>query len=152
MPNPNPRFLEIGERTEARRAYIGSKNAILLARTGVTRIANVAPALSDSRESVLFLLSFPFSRLFKEATGENDAKRDGNLRADTSLASFDGLKIQCIDQSFIFLGDGDPSRDVALGSLLVLNRDDRKIFDAFESTGSPMTDFDIAEFCSQMSV
>ncbi|PON43925.1 Ankyrin repeat domain-containing protein [Parasponia andersonii] len=79
-------------------------------------------------------------------------KRDGNLRADTSLAGFDGLKIQRADQSFLFLGDGDPSHDVASGSLLVLNRDDRKIFDAFESAGSPMSDFDIAEFCSQTSV
>lgn len=79
-------------------------------------------------------------------------KRDGNLRADTTLAGFDGLKIQRADQSFLFLGDGDESLDIAPGSLLVLNRDDRKILDAFESAGAPISDSDIAGFCSQSSL
>ncbi|BAT77371.1 hypothetical protein LR48_Vigan01g335600 [Vigna angularis] len=79
-------------------------------------------------------------------------KRDGNLRADTSLAGFDGLKIQRADQSFLFFGDGDHSHDVPAGSLLVLNRDDRKIFDAFENAGGPMNESDVAGFCSQTSV
>ncbi|XP_061345558.1 uncharacterized protein LOC133291321 [Gastrolobium bilobum] len=79
-------------------------------------------------------------------------KRDGNLRADTSLAGFDGLKIQRADQSFLFLGDGDQARDIPSGSLLVLNREDRKIFDAFENAGGPMSESDVAGFCSQTSV
>ncbi|XP_021719716.1 ankyrin repeat domain-containing protein 13C-like [Chenopodium quinoa] len=79
-------------------------------------------------------------------------KRDGNLRADTTLAGFDGMKIQRADQSFLFLGDGDPEKDIPEGSLIVLNRDDGKIFDAFENAGSPMTDDDVAAFCSQTSV
>lgn len=79
-------------------------------------------------------------------------KRDGNLRADTSLAGFDGLKIQRADQSFLFLGDGDQSHDIAPGALLVLNRDDREIFDAFENAGVPMSESDIAGFCAQTSV
>ncbi|KAJ7946298.1 Ankyrin repeat domain-containing protein [Quillaja saponaria] len=79
-------------------------------------------------------------------------KRDGNLRADTSLAGFDGLKIQRADQSFLFLGDGDQNHDVPAGSLLVLNRDNHKIFDAFENAGNPMSESDIAGFCSQTSV
>ncbi|PNY16056.1 ankyrin repeat domain-containing protein 13c-like [Trifolium pratense] len=79
-------------------------------------------------------------------------KRDGNLRADTSLAGFDGLKIQRADQSFLFLGDGDNAHAVPSGSLLVLNRDDRKIFDAFENAGAPMSDSDVAGFCAQTSV
>ncbi|KAF2304689.1 hypothetical protein GH714_037492 [Hevea brasiliensis] len=79
-------------------------------------------------------------------------KRDGNLRADTSLAGFDGLKIQRADQSFLFLGDGDQIHNIPSGSLLVLNRDDRKIFDAFENAGAPMSESDIAGFCSQTSV
>ncbi|PON48922.1 Ankyrin repeat domain-containing protein [Trema orientale] len=66
--------------------------------------------------------------------------------------TFDGLKIQCADQSFVFLNDDNPSYDVAPESLLVHNRNDRKIFDAFESIGSPMTDFDIGEFYSQTSI
>ncbi|KAL6990768.1 hypothetical protein U1Q18_008889 [Sarracenia purpurea var. burkii] len=79
-------------------------------------------------------------------------KRDGNLRADTSLAGFDGMKVQRADQSFIFLGDGEPTLDIPSGSLLVLNRDDRKIFDAFENAGTPLSDSDIAGFCAQTSV
>ncbi|KAK3433434.1 hypothetical protein EUGRSUZ_D01334 [Eucalyptus grandis] len=79
-------------------------------------------------------------------------KRDGNLRADTSLAGFDGLKIQRADQSFLFLGEGDQSHGVPEGALLVLNHDNRKIFNAFENAGAPMSDSDIAGFCSQTSV
>ncbi|GLT52644.1 hypothetical protein SLA2020_259720 [Shorea laevis] len=79
-------------------------------------------------------------------------KRDGNLRADTSLAGFDGLKIQRADQSFLFLGDGDQVHNISPGSLLVINRDDCKIFDAFENAGGPMSESDIAGFCSQTSV
>ncbi|XP_076932168.1 uncharacterized protein LOC143597578 [Bidens hawaiensis] len=79
-------------------------------------------------------------------------KRDGNLRADTSLAGYDGLKIQRANQSFLFLGDGDESLDIPSGSLLVLNHDERKIFDAFENAGSPLSDSNIAGFCAQTSV
>ncbi|GAB4831951.1 hypothetical protein Ancab_005967 [Ancistrocladus abbreviatus] len=39
-------------------------------------------------------------------------KREGKLRAETSLAGFDGLKIQCADQSFLFLGDGKQNMGV----------------------------------------
>src|SRR5262249_9136826 len=74
------------------------------------------------------------------------------LRADTSLAGFDGLKIQRADQSFLFLGDGDQTLSIPSGSLLVLNHDNRKIFDAFESAGAPMSESDLAGFCSQTSV
>ncbi|XP_042520376.1 ankyrin repeat domain-containing protein 13C-like [Macadamia integrifolia] len=79
-------------------------------------------------------------------------KRDANLRADTSLAGFDGLKIQRANQSFLFLGDGDRDHDIPSGTLLVLNRDDRKIFDAFENAAVPMSESDVAGFCSQTSV
>lgn len=79
-------------------------------------------------------------------------KRDGNLRADTSLAGYDGLKIQRANQSFLFLGDGDQNHDIPAGSLLVLNHDEKKIFDAFENAGAPMSDANIASFCNQTSV
>uniref|UniRef100_A0A7N0UII3 Ankyrin repeat domain-containing protein n=1 Tax=Kalanchoe fedtschenkoi TaxID=63787 RepID=A0A7N0UII3_KALFE len=79
-------------------------------------------------------------------------KREGNLRADTSLAGFDGLKIQRADQSFLFLGDGDAERGIAPGSFLVVNRDEKKIFDAFENAGGQMSDADVAGFCKQTSV
>ncbi|KAI7750787.1 hypothetical protein M8C21_030729, partial [Ambrosia artemisiifolia] len=79
-------------------------------------------------------------------------KRDGNLRADTSLAGYDGLKIQRANQTFLFLGDGDETLDIPSGSLLVLNHDNRQIFDAFENAGSPLSDSNIAGFCAQTSV
>ncbi|KAK4360934.1 hypothetical protein RND71_019886 [Anisodus tanguticus] len=79
-------------------------------------------------------------------------KRDGNLRADTSLAGYDGLKVQRANQSFLFLGDGDRKFDIPAGSLLVLNHDDRKMYDAFENAGSPLSDSDISSFCNQTSV
>ncbi|KAK8642202.1 hypothetical protein V6N13_011558 [Hibiscus sabdariffa] len=79
-------------------------------------------------------------------------KRDGNLRADTSLAGFDGLKIQRVDQSFLFLGDGNHHHNIPSGSLLVLNHDDCKIFDAFENAGVQMSESEITGFCSQTSV
>ncbi|MCL7023854.1 hypothetical protein MKW94_005405, partial [Papaver nudicaule] len=79
-------------------------------------------------------------------------KRDGNLRADTSLAGFDGLKIQRTDQSFLFLGDGDSEHNVPSGSLLVLNRDEHKIIDAFENADSPLSESDITGFWEQTSV
>ncbi|CAN1199570.1 Ankyrin repeat domain-containing protein 13C [Linum perenne] len=79
-------------------------------------------------------------------------KRDGNLRADTTLAGFDGLKIQRADQSFLFLGDGDRSHGVPPGSLLVLNHTEKKIHDAFETAGAPLSESDVAGFCSQTSV
>ncbi|KAJ4977002.1 hypothetical protein NE237_002108 [Protea cynaroides] len=79
-------------------------------------------------------------------------KRDANLRADTSLAGFDGLKIQRANQSFLFLGDGNQEHGLPSGTLLVLNRDDRKIFDAFENAGAPMSESDVAGVYSQTSV
>ncbi|KAI3977507.1 hypothetical protein MKX01_000420 [Papaver californicum] len=79
-------------------------------------------------------------------------KRDGNLRADTSLVGFDGYKIQRTDQSFLFLRDGYSQHNVPSGSLLVLNRDQHKIFDAFENADSPLSESDINGFWEQTSV
>lgn len=79
-------------------------------------------------------------------------KCDGNLRADTSLAGYDGLKVQRANQSFLFLGDGDRNSDNPAGSLIVLNHDDRKMYDAFENAGSPLSESDVASFCNQTSV
>ncbi|KAF6173296.1 hypothetical protein GIB67_026991 [Kingdonia uniflora] len=87
-------------------------------------------------------------------------KHDSNLRADTSLCGFDGLKILRSDQTFLFLGEKpdncdlvrDVDVDVPAGSLLVLNHDDRKVFNAFENAGDPLTESDIAGFWSQTSV
>lgn len=78
-------------------------------------------------------------------------KRDGNLRADTSLAGFDGMKIKRADQSFLFLGEGDPSKDIPVGSLLVLNRDSRRVYNVFENAGAPMSESEAAGYCLETS-
>ncbi|GFP91972.1 ankyrin repeat domain-containing protein 13c [Phtheirospermum japonicum] len=79
--------------------------------------------------------------------------RDGNLRTDTSLAGFDGLKIQRANQSFLFLNDLNHSNDdIPQGSLLILNHDEKKIYDAFENAGTPLSDSDVSNFCNQTSV
>ncbi|KAK4765102.1 hypothetical protein SAY86_026192 [Trapa natans] len=78
-------------------------------------------------------------------------KRDGNLRADTSLAGFDGMKIKRADQSFLFLGEGDQSKDVPVGSLLVLNRDSRTVYNVFENAGAPMSESEAARYCLERS-
>ncbi|KAJ4915405.1 ankyrin repeat family protein [Raphanus sativus] len=79
-------------------------------------------------------------------------KRGGDLRADTSLAGFDGFKIRRASQSFLFLGDGEEFLDVAPGTLLVLNRDDKTISNAFENADDPISDGEVAGFCSQTSL
>ncbi|XP_058200415.1 uncharacterized protein LOC131315284 isoform X1 [Rhododendron vialii] len=79
-------------------------------------------------------------------------KVDGNLRADTSLSGFDGMKALRADQSFLFLGDGDQTLDLPSGSLIVLNHDNRKIYDAFENAGNSLSENDVASFCAQTSV
>ncbi|ESQ35671.1 hypothetical protein EUTSA_v10009555mg [Eutrema salsugineum] len=79
-------------------------------------------------------------------------KRGGDLRAETSLVGFDGLKIRRANQSFLFLSDGDEFLDVSPGTLLVLNRDDKTILNAFENAGDTISDKEVASFCSQSSL
>jgi hypothetical protein len=73
------------------------------------------------------------------------------VKKERSTESHQNTASSC-SQSFLFLGDGHQSHDIPSGALLVLNREDRKIFDAFENAGAQMTDSDIAGFCSQMSI
>ncbi|KAK4772738.1 hypothetical protein SAY86_014513 [Trapa natans] len=78
-------------------------------------------------------------------------KRDGNLRADTSLAGFDGMRVKRADQSFLFLGEGDQSKDIPAGSLLVLNRDSRTAYNVFENAGAPMSESEAARYSLETS-
>ncbi|MQM11936.1 hypothetical protein Taro_044848 [Colocasia esculenta] len=94
-------------------------------------------------------------------------KRGASVRADTSLAGFDGLRAVRADQSFLFLGGGDedgggplpldpdPATDpfpLAAGSLLVLNHGRKEIYDAFEAASSPMTAAEEEEFVADTSM
>ncbi|GFP79055.1 ankyrin repeat domain-containing protein 13b [Phtheirospermum japonicum] len=83
-------------------------------------------------------------------------KRGGNLRADTTLSGYDGLKIQRANQSFLFLNDMDhhhaPDLDRTHGVLLIVNHDKHEIYDAFENAGSPLSDTDVSNFCNQTTI
>ncbi|KAK8483229.1 hypothetical protein V6N13_026213 [Hibiscus sabdariffa] len=63
-------------------------------------------------------------------------KRGANLRADMTLAGFDGLSIQRSDQSIIFLGDGSEDGKIHPGSLCMIKHKDREVINAFEFDGS----------------
>lgn len=78
-------------------------------------------------------------------------KRGSNLRADMTLAGFDGFKIQRSDQSFLFLGDGSEDGRVAPGSLCVLYHKEKEIMNALDSAGAQPSDVEIAQEVAAMS-
>ncbi|KAI9114899.1 hypothetical protein K1719_013912 [Acacia pycnantha] len=55
-------------------------------------------------------------------------KRGANMRADMTLAGFDGLKIKRSDQSFIFFGDGSEDGKIPPGSRCLILHKDKKVF------------------------
>ncbi|KAG0477775.1 hypothetical protein HPP92_012494 [Vanilla planifolia] len=65
-------------------------------------------------------------------------KRGSNLRADMTLAGFDGFRIQRSEQTFLFLGEGVSAGrgNPALppGSLVVLLHKDKEISNALEGS------------------
>ncbi|KAK4801117.1 hypothetical protein SAY86_021604 [Trapa natans] len=82
-------------------------------------------------------------------------KRGSNLRADMTLAGFDGFRIQRSDQTFLFLGDGYSSEDgkVSLprGSLVVLAHKEKEITNALEGAGAQPTEAEVAHEVALMS-
>ncbi|KAI5064445.1 hypothetical protein GOP47_0021115 [Adiantum capillus-veneris] len=78
-------------------------------------------------------------------------KRGSNLRADMTLAGFDGFKIQRSDQSFLFLGDGTEDGKVSPGSLLVLHHKEKEVTNALESAGAQQSEAEIAQEVACMS-
>ncbi|XP_031473778.1 uncharacterized protein LOC116246182 [Nymphaea colorata] len=83
-------------------------------------------------------------------------KRDADLRADTTISGFDGLKTHRSDQSFLFLGDGTGAgpggNSVPPGSLLLLDHENRDIVDALENASTPPSVAEEAAFRSQSAV
>ncbi|CAL9767127.1 unnamed protein product [Musa acuminata subsp. burmannicoides] len=77
-------------------------------------------------------------------------KRGADLRADTSLAGFDGLRVRRSDQSFLFLGSGAGAA-APPGSLLVLHRGRREVRDAFEGADAAAPAADEADIVSDAS-
>jgi ankyrin repeat domain-containing protein 13 len=83
-------------------------------------------------------------------------KRGSALRADMTLAGFDGFRIQRSDQTFLFLGDGARPEDAGgkelhPGSLLMLAHKDREITDALEGAGVQPTESEVAHEVALMS-
>ncbi|KAK6136068.1 hypothetical protein DH2020_030173 [Rehmannia glutinosa] len=82
-------------------------------------------------------------------------KRGSNLRADMTLAGFDGFRIQRSDQTFLFLGDGHSSEggNVSLppGSLIVLAHKEKEITNALEGAGVQPSEAEVAHEVALMS-
>ncbi|XP_047082881.1 ankyrin repeat domain-containing protein 13C-A-like [Lolium rigidum] len=83
-------------------------------------------------------------------------KRGAALRADMTLAGFDGFRIQRSDQTFLFLGDGARPEDAGgkellPGSLIVLSHKDKEITDALEGAGVQPTESEVAHEVALMS-
>ncbi|CDY48669.1 BnaC07g27400D [Brassica napus] len=82
-------------------------------------------------------------------------KRGSNLRADMTLAGFDGFRIQRSDQTFLFLGEGYASDDgkVSLppGSLIVLSHKEKEVTNALEGAGAQPTEAEVAHEVAHMS-
>lgn len=82
-------------------------------------------------------------------------KRGSNLRADMTLAGFDGFRIQRSDQTFLFLGDGYSSDDgnmtLSPGSLIVLAHKEKEVTNALEGAGTQPTEAEVAQEVALMS-
>lgn len=82
-------------------------------------------------------------------------KRGSNLRADMTLAGFDGFRIQRSDQTFLFLGEGYTSEDGSVslspGSLIVLSHKEKEVTNALEGAGAPPTEAEVAHEVALMS-
>ena len=78
-------------------------------------------------------------------------KRGANLRADMTLAGFDGFRIQRSDQSIIFLGDGSEDGKVPPGSLCMISHKEKEVMNALDGAGSPATEEEIRQEVAAMS-
>ncbi|NP_001169588.1 Ankyrin repeat domain-containing protein 13B [Zea mays] len=78
-------------------------------------------------------------------------KRGSNLRADMTLAGFDGFKIQRSDQTILFLGEGSEDGKVPPGSLCMINHKDKEIMNALEGAGTPASDAEVQQEVAAMS-
>ncbi|KAL3620063.1 hypothetical protein CASFOL_034975 [Castilleja foliolosa] len=78
-------------------------------------------------------------------------KRGANLRADMTLAGFDGFKIQRSDQSVLFLGDGSEDGQVPPGSLCMISHKDKEIMNALDGSGAPASETEVQQEVAEMS-
>ncbi|XP_031502345.1 uncharacterized protein LOC116265686 [Nymphaea colorata] len=78
-------------------------------------------------------------------------KRGANLRADMTLAGFDGFRIQRSDQSFIFFGEGDSSGRIPAGALIVLAHREKEVANALEGAGARPSESEVAREVALMA-
>ncbi|XP_025012925.1 ankyrin repeat domain-containing protein 13C isoform X2 [Ricinus communis] len=78
-------------------------------------------------------------------------KRGANLRADMTLAGFDGFRIQRSDQSILFLGDGSEDGKVPAGSLCMISHKDKEVMNALDGAGAPATEEEVRQEVAAMS-
>ncbi|GMN62525.1 hypothetical protein TIFTF001_031602 [Ficus carica] len=78
-------------------------------------------------------------------------KRGANLRADMTLAGFDGFRIQRSDQSILFLGDGSEDGKFAPGSLCMISHKDKEVMNALDGAGSPASEEEVKQEVVAMS-
>ncbi|ESQ36447.1 hypothetical protein EUTSA_v10007017mg [Eutrema salsugineum] len=78
-------------------------------------------------------------------------KRGANLRADMTLAGFDGFRIQRSDQTILFLGDGSEDGKVPSGSLLMISHKDKEIMNALDGAGAPASEEEVRQEVAVMS-
>uniref|UniRef100_A0A453BIM7 Ankyrin repeat domain-containing protein n=1 Tax=Aegilops tauschii subsp. strangulata TaxID=200361 RepID=A0A453BIM7_AEGTS len=78
-------------------------------------------------------------------------KRGANLRADMTLAGFDGFKIQRSDQTILFLGEGSEDGKVPPGSLCMINHKDKEAMNALEGAGAPASEAEVQQEVTAMS-
>ncbi|KAF3607065.1 hypothetical protein DY000_02044389, partial [Brassica cretica] len=80
-------------------------------------------------------------------------KRGANLRADMTLAGFDGFRIQRSDQTILFLGDGSEDGKVPSGSLLMISHKDKEIMNALDGAGAgaPASEDEVRQEVAAMS-
>ncbi|CAK9192181.1 unnamed protein product [Sphagnum troendelagicum] len=78
-------------------------------------------------------------------------KQGSNLRADMTLAGFDGFRIHRSDQSFLFLGNGSEDGKLAPGTLCVLTHKDKEVSNALEGAGVQPSEAEIMQEVTAMS-
>ncbi|KAM7253330.1 hypothetical protein ACFE04_008697 [Oxalis oulophora] len=78
-------------------------------------------------------------------------KRGANLRADMTLAGFDGLRIQRSDQSILFLGDGSEDGKIPRGSLCMITHKDKEIMNALDNAESQASEEEVQQEVAAMS-
>ncbi|CAA0839986.1 Ankyrin repeat family protein [Striga hermonthica] len=78
-------------------------------------------------------------------------KRGANLRADMTLAGFDGFRLQRSDQSILFLGDGSEDGQVPPGSLCMVSHKDKEVMNALDGAGAPASEAEVQQEVTAMS-